>query len=145
MDFDTNSSAFCSKLVTGELFAPVAPKALPSGLSSTIDVTLYHAWHLRWSYFIYLFAAWQIATIHWRYWWKAPSDIIIAAYPTPLGRWLTALRMIVDSERLLQDAYDSVGARQFRIVAIKRLIHLGKWEGFCHPNDCPMGCLCIGP
>lgn len=66
--------------------------------------------------------AWQAAAVLWSFWWKAPSNITIAAYPTPLGRWLTALRMIVDSETLLQNAYNSSNGKPFAIPMTDRWI-----------------------
>ena len=127
-----NASVLHAKSVS-ELSMPVTVIGLPS-ISNLNFVTTLPGWHWHWYYIIYLLLAWQTTTVIWKFWWKAPvvtanmapsihaltlykSNIIIAAYPTPLGRWLTALHMMVYSETLLQKAYKSVCAERFYVIA----------------------------
>ncbi|EFQ99667.1 hypothetical protein MGYG_02680 [Nannizzia gypsea CBS 118893] len=96
---------------------PVLPSF--SKLASTID---YRSWNWHWYHVVYLFLAWQVAQILWKFWWKAPSNVIIAAYPTPLGRFLTALHMVYASGTLLEKAYESSGGKPFAIPMLDRWI-----------------------
>jgi hypothetical protein len=50
------------------------------------------------------------------------TGVLIAAYPTPLGHYLTALRMIFQSETLLQRAYDRAAGQPFAIPMTDRWI-----------------------
>ncbi|EZF76664.1 hypothetical protein H105_02018 [Trichophyton soudanense CBS 452.61] len=96
---------------------PVLPPF--SKLASTIDS---RGWNWHWYHVVYLLLAWQTAQILWKFWWKAPSNVIIAAYPTPLGRFLTALHMVFDSGTLLEKAYESAGGKPFAIPMLDRWI-----------------------
>ncbi|EFE32897.1 uncharacterized protein ARB_00355 [Trichophyton benhamiae CBS 112371] len=96
---------------------PILPSF--SKLASTVDS---RGWNWHWYHVVYLFLAWQTAQILWKFWWKAPSNVIIAAYPTPLGRFLTALHMVFDSGTLLEKAYESAGGKPFAIPMLDRWI-----------------------
>ncbi|EGD98143.1 hypothetical protein TESG_05529 [Trichophyton tonsurans CBS 112818] len=96
---------------------PVLPSF--SKLASTVDS---QGWNWHWYHVVYLFLSWQTAQILWKFWWKAPSNVIIAAYPTPLGRFLTALHMVFDSGTLLEKAYESAGGKPFAIPMLDRWI-----------------------
>lgn len=113
-----NSSAIYLQSVS-EHFAPMTSTLLPRNPKLFI-VTASFCWH--WHYIVYGLVAWQAMDILWNYWWKAPSNIFIASYPTPLGRWLTALRMIIDPDRLLRKAYDSSKGMPFAIPMTDRWI-----------------------
>ena len=156
-----DSSAIYAKSIH-EHSVLMVPMALPS-ISSLSFITVSCGWHWHWYYFVYLLLAWQTTNIFWKFSWKAPvqltwtshrqsvfaltlcqSNITIAAYPTPFGRWLTAFCMVFNSETLLQKAYDSVRSRN-STVARRPLICLVQWKTFCHSHDRPLDCLRIGP
>ncbi|KAF1936520.1 cytochrome P450 [Clathrospora elynae] len=99
----------------------LAPIALP--VIKHIDlVRAFSGWTWQWSYLAYLCLGSQTVHIIYIFWWKAPSNVIIAAYPTLLGRYFTALHMIFDSETLLQRAYDPSNGRPFDIPMTDRWI-----------------------
>jgi hypothetical protein len=104
-----------------------APPGPQSALNSSKIGHATQFYHRGWPLFLLSISIWYSTTLLWKYWWKAPvcthetktaksiyanqlwqTNVYIAAYPTPLGRWLTALRMVFDSEKLLQSAYSSV-------------------------------------
>ncbi|PVH97347.1 cytochrome P450 [Periconia macrospinosa] len=73
-------------------------------------------------YIIMFMILWQSASILWRFWWKIPTGVKIVAYPTVLGRWLTALRMSFNSDEFIQRAYDQANGQPFAIPLTDRWI-----------------------
>ncbi|KAM0801452.1 cytochrome P450 [Usnea florida] len=111
--------------VNAELVFEQPVPAAPQLLSYISDSSIFNAspgWHWHWSYIVGAVLASQAAALLWNFWWKAPSNLTIAAYPTPLGRWVTALCMIFNSEALLQKAYDKSGGKPFAIPMTDRWI-----------------------
>ncbi|KAH3919011.1 hypothetical protein HBH56_027670 [Parastagonospora nodorum] len=102
-------------------FVAVAPFLLPP-VQSLSHSNLFSSWTWHWAYLVYALLLWQITYILHTFWWKAPTGVIIAAHPTVLGRYFTALQMIFDSETLLQRAYDSSNGQPFAIPMTDRWI-----------------------
>ncbi|KAF2498144.1 cytochrome P450 [Lophium mytilinum] len=99
----------------------LAPITLPCikqlGLANALPTLTW-----QWLDLVYLFLIYQTAYILHTFWWKAPSNMMIAAYPTILGRYCTALHMVFDPETPLQRAYDSSNGKPFAIPMTDRWV-----------------------
>ncbi|CAG8950411.1 hypothetical protein HYFRA_00006904 [Hymenoscyphus fraxineus] len=118
--FDSKLAKLSEQIKLGGLKSPGLSPNSTFAYSSVMSMQFDWTWH--WYYVFYFLFVYQLGAILWRFWWKAPSNVIIAAYPTILGRWLTALHMIVDAESLLHNAYKSSNGKPFAIPMIDRWI-----------------------
>ncbi|CAG8979953.1 hypothetical protein HYALB_00013084 [Hymenoscyphus albidus] len=118
--FDSKLLKISEQRKLGGLKSPGLRPNSTFACSSVIPTSFEWTWH--WYYVFYFLFVYQLGALLWRFWWKAPSNVIITAYATILGRWLTALHMIVDAESLLHNAYKSSNGKPFAIPMIDRWI-----------------------
>lgn len=76
----------------------------------------------HWWWIFLPFVYWEIRRIVWTIWWKAPKNVRIIGLPTILGRYITAIRMVVDSDAIVQKAYDEAQGKPFAVPMLDRYL-----------------------